>query len=182
MKHLYFVRHGETVLNVEGRFAGQIETELTEKGKEQAKATGQDMKQQGIKVDVIVSSPLSRAHDTAKIIAEQIGYPIDQIKTNALFMERSFGILEDTSYDGFYQVYAYRDMDNMPGAETFEQVYNRTLKAHKYIESLNAETVLVVSHGAFGRAYRRAMLGEPHTQEYVNPFVSMKNAELFKFL
>jgi len=182
MKHLYFARHGQTVLNVEEKFAGQIETPLTETGRKQAAAAGKSLKEQAIKIDLIVSSPLGRAHDTAKLIAEQIDYPLDSIKTNALFMERSFGILENTLGDEFYGVYSYQDMDNTPGAETFEQLYTRSIEAHEYLKTLDADTILVVSHGAFGRAFRRSLQGEPHTAEYVNPFVRIKNAEVIKFI
>ena len=57
MVRVYFVRHGETFLNVECKLAGQIETELTETGKMQADETGRKLFEMGVKPDVILCSP-----------------------------------------------------------------------------------------------------------------------------
>ena len=54
MVKVYFVRHGETVLNVECRLAGQIETELTENGKKQADETGKKLFEMGVRPDMIL--------------------------------------------------------------------------------------------------------------------------------
>ncbi len=64
MKHLYFCRHGLSVLNKEGKWAGSTETPLTVEGRTQAKLAGKAA--QNLKIDYIICSPLSRAHDTAK--------------------------------------------------------------------------------------------------------------------
>ena len=66
MVKVYFVRHGETFLNVECRLAGQIETELTENGKKQADETGKKLFEMGVCPDVILCSPYKRAVETAK--------------------------------------------------------------------------------------------------------------------
>ncbi len=56
---IYFVRHGESEANLKGVFAGQRDNSLlTEKGKQQARVTAQNIKNKGILIDRIISSPL----------------------------------------------------------------------------------------------------------------------------
>ncbi len=70
---IYFVRHGESQNNVEGVFAGQRnDSQLTEKGKKQARAAGKEFQDKRVRIDRIISSPLKRALGTAEIIADII--------------------------------------------------------------------------------------------------------------
>ncbi|MCI8465976.1 MAG: histidine phosphatase family protein [Lachnospiraceae bacterium] len=73
-----FVRHGETEWNIQGRYQGQADIPLSEKGKAQAAALGRRFRE--IPVDVIYSSPLQRAYDTARAIAEPKGLPIHKVE------------------------------------------------------------------------------------------------------
>ena len=66
MGHFYFVRHGQTVWNVENKICGATDIELTELGHQQAIETGNKILEMGIHADEILSSPLVRALDTAK--------------------------------------------------------------------------------------------------------------------
>ncbi len=150
MKHLYFVRHGLSEMNKTGHWAGRhTETPLTPEGREQAREAGAHARK--FHIDHIVSSPQGRAHDTAKIIAEVIGYPVDAIELNSLFMERGLGILEgkpwqpDLNIDGFADV------------ETTDTLLERMHLAYELLRSLPADNVLVVSHGAIGRALRHVI-------------------------
>src|SRR5882762_6928889 len=99
MKYLYFCRHGQSQLNLERIYAGQTDTPLTDLGREQAKLAGD--RADGIQPDLIVSSPLVRALETAQIIAGEIGYPLGKIATNDIFKERSLGSLEGKSWDEY---------------------------------------------------------------------------------
>ena len=87
---LMITRHGECLANVEKRIVGHKESPLTEKGLAQAHETGKKLKK--IKIDTIVSSPLSRALLTAQIVAEytkpQNILVIPELKP------QSFGVLE----------------------------------------------------------------------------------------
>src|SRR6059058_1306401 len=96
MKHLYFVRHGLSVMNKKGVFSGRTETPLDPEGIKQAEAAGREAKE--LNIDLIVSSPMERCRETATIIAQQIGYPVADILFEDLFMERAFGVLEGTAY------------------------------------------------------------------------------------
>jgi len=146
MKHLYFVRHGLSVLNQQGLWSGSTDTPLTDEGKAQARAAGKRAKQ--LSIDIIVASPLKRAHDTAKIIASEIAYPHSEIVLHDLLTERHFGVLEGTPYDPSLA------QDNVEDIETLEALRARVEQLWEHLQTLDHDTVLVVSHGSTGRMLR----------------------------
>lgn len=75
MGHLYFVRHGQTIWNVENKICGATDIALTKTGHEQAIETGKKILEEGIRADEILYSPLIRARDTAIHISEITGIP-----------------------------------------------------------------------------------------------------------
>ncbi len=182
MKKLFFVRHGETDTNVAGQFSGQIETSLTNAGKQQALLTGQKIKSDIPRIDYIICSPLGRAYETAKIIANEIGYPLKDIKRNSLFMERAFGVIDGTPATKFLSdPNKYKEIDDVEGAETVEQLQQRAAKALEYVQAIDHDNILIVSHGAFGRAFRRVVNKLPHTDEY-NKLLMIGNAEILELV
>lgn len=181
MKKLFYVRHGETHMNVAGLLSGRTETPLTEKGIKQAKATGKELKQKLPHIDLIVCSPYERTYETARLIAEEIGYPIEKIQKNELFIERTFGVLEGTLGKDFLDKHEYREFDDVEGSETIEELQKRAEKAFKYLETLNEDNILVVGHGAFARAIKRVVQGLPHTHEYVTD-TSIGNAAIVELV
>ena len=72
---VYFVRHGQTVWNVENKICGATDIELTEYGHQQAVETGKKILEAGIQADEILYSPLVRAAETARHISEITGIP-----------------------------------------------------------------------------------------------------------
>lgn len=74
MTTLYLIRHGETPWNVEGRYQGQLDPPLTERGRRQAQATARELA--SISFEAIYSSDLARAHQTAQALAEESGLDI----------------------------------------------------------------------------------------------------------
>jgi len=149
MKHLYFCRHGESEMNVLMQYAGQVDTPLTDRGREQAALAGNHADTLGL--DLVVSSPLVRALETAQIIAAEANYPVDKIITNQLFMERSYGSLAGKSYE------VPQDWANYPDIETDDALMARVRAALDYLHTLDADTILVVSHGDFGTMLRTAL-------------------------
>jgi len=185
MKRLFIVRHGETEFNAKRIWAGQVETNLTEKGKKQAKDAGVHISKNLPKFDLIISSKYSRAVDTATIIAKEIGYPVSNIKKNNLFAERSYGKLEGTHSEPFFDQNTFEDIDEIEGSESVEQLHNRAIKALEYLKSLPENNILVVSHGTFGRALYRVVNEMPHTHEYLEHHRSkyrMANAEIVELI
>ena len=73
-ERLYLVRHGRTQLSARGAYSGRRDAPLTEEGREQARQVAERL--QGTGVDAVYSSPLSRAADTARAIAEATGAPL----------------------------------------------------------------------------------------------------------
>ena len=97
MHKLYFTRHGETVWNVENKICGMTDSPLTERGRAQARALGQKVKAGGYAIDEILYSPLSRAADTAKAIADATGIPA---RCEPRLREQCFGKYEGTPRNG----------------------------------------------------------------------------------
>ena len=97
MGHFYFVRHGQTVWNVENKICGCTDSPLTEYGREQARETGRKILAEGIQADEILCSPLSRAKDTAQLISEMTGIPC---RVEPRLIEQNFGKWESTPRDG----------------------------------------------------------------------------------
>lgn len=94
MRELYFVRHGESLWNLEDKICGATDAPLTEKGHEQAVKTGKVIADSGIQADMILFSPLQRAADTARHISEITGIPA---RMEPRLIEQNFGIWEGTS-------------------------------------------------------------------------------------
>ena len=86
-----FLRHGESIGNAESRWQGQSDYALTERGRAQARALAERWKSEAAKFDLIVSSPLVRAKETAEIIASALGA---KIELDPLLLERNIGEME----------------------------------------------------------------------------------------
>lgn len=162
MKQLYFMRHGLTVLNLQGIRAGSTETPLTEEGRAQAKAAAQIAKELG--VDTIAASTMGRTKETAQIVAKELGFKPEDIHYSSLLVERNFGALEGQPY------MPDTDMDGIADIETTDELFTRAQLALRWLNSLPGDNVLVVSHGAFGRALRHV----------INPTIPFHGAGHFK--
>lgn len=160
------MRHGQTVMNVTGHYAGQIETPLTAEGRSQAKNAGKAAKD--LSIHLIVASPLSRALETAQLFAEQIGHDGAEIVTSPLLMERAFGSLEAQPNIPDLDYAKHKDI------EQDRALVQRAFLALEWINSFDADHILVVSHGSFGRALR-SILKEEYPMSHPE---KINNAEL----
>ena len=88
---LYVTRHGQTQYNIEVRICGRANVRLTEKGISQAHELAQEM--QDTDVDLIISSPLIRAKETADIVGQTIGAPVE---VDERLAERDYGVIDGT--------------------------------------------------------------------------------------
>lgn len=136
-------------MNQQGIFSGLLDTPLTEEGKKQCHQAAKSLK--NVRIDAIVCSPMKRTVDSANIVAEEIGFPLDKIIISELFVERSFGPLEGTEYT------QSRDLDKTNGVEHSNTLIKRARLGLELINSLPADTVLIVSHGAVGRALKHVI-------------------------
>ena len=151
MGHLYFVRHGQTVRNVENKICGATDIELTDMGHEQAIKTGEEIRRQGIQIDEILYSPLVRAAETARHISEVTGIPR---RMEIRLKEQNFGKYESTPRDGAEfakakEVFAYR----YDGGESMLQLCQRI---YNLLDDLRVKadqkTYLLVAHNGIARA------------------------------
>jgi probable phosphoglycerate mutase len=160
---IYLVRHGQTVFNAERRQQGHLDSPLTALGRAQGAAIGRLLQGLIEKPDDwrLISSPLGRAQDTAGLIGQALGLPVE---TDRRVIEVSFGQWDgrlrdelaaehpDTFGRGDWQFAA-------PGGESFESVETRV---GDWLASLPPEPerkVILVSHGGSGRVVRGAYLG-----------------------
>ncbi|MGI9027706.1 MAG: histidine phosphatase family protein [Candidatus Saccharimonadales bacterium] len=181
MQHLYFIRHGLSEMNTQGAWSGHSDTPLTDEGHEQAKLAGKLAKKEGLAFDIIISSPLQRAHHTAKHVAAHVDYPHEKIVLSELFKERNYGVLEGQSAKteiGQKHVIDESYIDVHPNVESLQQMQDRAYRALEHLRSLDHETILVVSHGSFGRALYRAVNDLPITERNIR----YANARLVKFI
>jgi len=139
---LYLIRHGETDWNQQHRIQGLTDIPLNETGRAQARATGRLLARR--RFDAVYSSPLSRAVETASIIAGEVGLPEPGI-VDAL-VERNYGDAEGLSFAEIEQ--RYPDRSSVPGEETRDAVAERVIPALQDLAAAHpGESLLVVSHG-----------------------------------
>lgn len=180
MKSLYFVRHGESEFNRAYKWAGSSDTPLTPKGHTQAKATGKRAWEKGLKIDAIISSPLSRAIQTAEHIAAELNYPKEKIIILDKLIERSFGKLEGRKDLAATTKYLADEaaIDHYEGVESLADLHERAKEVLSYLDKLEYDNILIVGHGASGRALRRIINSEPMNIRGH----SYANAELVKLI
>jgi broad specificity phosphatase PhoE len=167
---VFLVRHAETYGNIEGRFCGHSETELTPKGIEQAKALGRRLAH--VRFDAAYSSDLSRALRTAEFALEHHESPIAPVLDAGLremhygewesLIGREIGAKEPALLREFFRCKA-----PAPGGESVQQVRERTAGAlRRLVGDHPDESLLVVSHGNAIMAILAEFLQVPHESSW----------------
>ena len=156
---IYIVRHGQTMWNKEKRLQGSVDIELNENGKELAIITGKNLADTHI--DIIFSSPLKRAHETAKLIKNNRDI---EIIVDDRLRELNFGSMEGESYEKLYEekTHGFKYFFTEPhlyyppeDGETLEHLVERASEFMKdVIEPLAQKynRVMIVAHGAMNKA------------------------------
>jgi 2,3-bisphosphoglycerate-dependent phosphoglycerate mutase len=158
---LILVRHGQSVYNLENKFTGQKDVDLSPKGEEEAKEAGEKLKSEHI--DKVYTSVLIRAKHTYDIIKNIAGLQNTPSVENKALNERKYGDLEglnktDTAKKfGDKQVHIWRRSFDIapPGGESLKDTYDRVIpyfKSHVKKDLDNGLNVLVVAHGNSLRA------------------------------
>ncbi len=149
---IILVRHGETNWNKEGRYQGQIDTDLSDNGVAQGKLLAESLKD--LHIDAFYASHLKRARDTAQFCADYHGM---QVHTDERLQEIAHGTWEGQLADDIQKAYpellqAWREHPEtvlMPEGENLEMVAERSMKALEEIASANiGKTILVGAHDA----------------------------------
>lgn len=153
MGKFYFVRHGQTVWNVENKICGATDSPLTELGHEQARETGRILKLKmdagEITIDEILTSPLSRAYDTAKEISVMTGVPM---RIEQRLIEQNFGKWEGTARDGKEFARAKQNFcDSFDGGESMMRMAQRIYNLIDDLKRDPEKTYLLVAHNGISR-------------------------------
>lgn len=165
-----FVRHGQTDWNAEGLLQGSSDIPLNDTGRRQAADALMTLR--STPWDAVVSSPLIRARETARIIAEGLNTPFG--RTYPKLVERDYGPLEGTSASDAIDRWPARDY---PGAESLDSVAVRGVAALTRIAAdFPGKAVLVVCHGTIIRYTLARLAGRP-VPGIDNGAVSMVRAE-----
>jgi uncharacterized phosphatase len=172
MTSLYLVRHGETDWNAQRRIQGNTDIPLNETGRQQAATTAELLARR--EWDGVFSSPLSRAFETASIIASRLGQPRPEAIPD--IVERNYGEAEGLNWE---QIDAAFPGDlPVPGRETHDEVARRVIPAlTKLAHEHPGAALIVVSHGGVIRSILNAVApnathgsitnGSIHSFEYV---------------
>ena len=160
---LFLVRHGETVDNANQTMQGQTQGELNERGILQAQELSEEWKDR--EIDVIVSSDLKRAVDTAAIVAAPHG--LEVVKT-PLLRERDWG-----DFTGRY----IPDLKNEPFPDNVESLEILLSRAGEFItyvrETFPGKKVLAVGHGIINKAIQAV-----YYHKSMREIQKMSNAEV----
>lgn len=139
-------RHGQTDWNINFLLQGVTDIPMNETGVEQVKLAAKAMRRDDW--DLILTSPLSRARQTAEIISDQLGF--DTVVEQELLIERSFGEAEGLSHEQWRQKYS--NLDQIPGGESRTEL---ALRSQLLLDTISKQfagrRVLAVSHGALIR-------------------------------
>ena len=179
---IYFVRHGETIWNKEKKIQGQSDIPLNEYGKELGYITADALKD--IPFDIVYSSPLIRAKETAEILVKNRNLEIHE---DIRLVEMSFGEGEGESLP---EIHAHPEMklhnfihnpgEYTPpaGGETFEKLYER---CKSFIEEIiipseaKYNAMLIVGHGALIRGFIHNINNRPSKDFWI---VTHKNCSV----
>ena len=144
---IYLLRHGETDWNREGLLQGHTDIPLNENGRQQMRETAQKLKDLHVKMDVILSSPLHRARESARIAAERLGYPVNDIVVEPMLIERGFGAGEGMTFAEREEKFPEHDY---PGMESQTDLVRRAGEAFQRVVNTcsGMENILLVAHGA----------------------------------
>lgn len=158
--NIYVVRHGQDEDNQAGILNGRRDKPLTELGRSQSANLADKLA--GHKIQVVYSSPLKRAYETAKIIADKLD--IKQIIVEPDLIEREFGVMTGTLVADIPKnssnnllgdkVIYFIDPE---GAELFPDLFNRAKQALSKIQKAQPDkNILIVTHGDLGKMIRAA--------------------------
>lgn len=157
---LFIMRHGETDWNVQKKIQGQVDIPLNDKGIKLARETGEALR--GVPLDLAITSPLSRAKETARIVLEGRDVPLYEDRR---IEEINFGVMEGVSgveakngeYGQNYQRFFADALHYQapPKGESIQDICQRTkeffqeLIHHRELEDKN---ILITTHGCAARA------------------------------
>jgi probable phosphoglycerate mutase len=156
---LYFIRHGETDWNLEGRLQGQRDIPLNDLGRVQAEEAGRRLLGLAGNVEDLdyVASPMARTRETMEIVRQSIGLHPTAYRTDDRLIELTFGEWEGLTWKEVRKAdpgrAALRERDKWsyvpPGGESYALL---TERVRPVLDGLTRPTV-IVAHGGVARAF-----------------------------
>ncbi|MCX2163363.1 histidine phosphatase family protein [Corynebacterium auriscanis] len=171
-RRLVLIRHGQTEYNATGRMQGQLDTELSEVGREQARAAAEVLA--GWAVSRVIASDLERAEETARILAEPWGVDVE---TDQRLRETDLGAWQgashkevDADYPGQRAYWKHDPEWAPPQGESRVQVAERAFAVVDEVMNTDAfdrGLVVIVAHGGTIGALTARLLNLPSSHSLV---------------
>ena len=158
MTRIIMIRHGQSVANFEHRFAGHSDFDLTDLGRQQASCAAPYLRSIGEKPDVIYSSDLKRAHNTALPIAKEFGLPINDTEGLREIFAGSWEAMEvEKIYEKYCDAFTTWRTDianaRCTDGESVAELYERIVAfVCKTAAENDGKTVVMASHATPVRA------------------------------
>ncbi len=168
-QELLLIRHGQSTANASGVWQGQLDFPLSQEGRRQAATAGRALK--GTEISGVYASPLSRAFETAEIIAREAGFSGEVIPMPGL-AERHGGVLEghtwaeqeacNPEFAEKFLALPEEERWAFAAAETDEEILERfedALSKIRFRHPVPDGALVVVTHGGVMRAFLRERFG-----------------------
>jgi broad specificity phosphatase PhoE len=182
--HIYLLRHGRSLGNENGFLQGQQDVPLTDEGRSQARLLAERWLADGIRFDLIITSPLSRASETAGILAGKLGCPVEK---DALLMERNVGSLsgapvgkDEQLIDQRLMASPYRSLGG--DGEGDWELFLRAGQVLLNLMKRDPGNYLIVSHGGLLNQLTHAILGLPPQARYKGVGFKLDNTGFSHFV
>ncbi|MBR0443316.1 MAG: histidine phosphatase family protein [Clostridia bacterium] len=157
---ILLVRHGETDWNHQGRRQGRRDVPLNEQGRAQMRRCADMLA--SLPVDAILTSPLSRATESAAILADVLSFPQDQIRRTDGLIERDFGDVDGMTER---ELRAYRARGGNEKTEPLYLVRERVMRTVLNVARREKhQNVIMVSHSAAIKSIMVRLYGKPELQ------------------
>lgn len=162
-RYIYLLRHGETEYGKEKRYLGHTDCRLSNEGKQQAKHLASVFAKNGIKIDSIFSSDLTRCRDTINIV-----FPRKKVSFLEQLREINMGTWDGLTFEEVKNKYAedYKKRgENIaefipPSGESFNQYQERAVIIFKHIINSTKGNVAICSHSGFIRTLLCSLLNK----------------------
>jgi len=159
--HITVLRHGESVGNAESRWQGQADFPLTDTGRAQARALAKRWKNERVKFDLVIASPLMRARETAEIVASALNL---NVELEPLWLERDNGEFSGLTVHEVRQNFGQTQFSTPydPVGGDGEGDWELFLRAGQALQSLlkrEPARYLIVSHGGLLNQFMHAVVG-----------------------
>jgi broad specificity phosphatase PhoE len=186
---IYMTRHGQSTHNLRQTIAGQLDSELTARGFEDARVVAKSLERGDL--DVIYTSDSRRARQTVETIIDTLNLTCPVIST-PLLRELNYGEFTNQPVAETFQILDYKVIQDRryPGGESFQDLETRVAR---FIELLLTEAlgkrVLVMAHAGsirmlvmlFDPANRQSYLGQPFSNRYLGRVILNPEGKLLSY-